>query len=215
MSSLLVQGKWKGSSSWNTILDPLNGEPFIKVAEVDKTGIQVCIIIMSSLIALFSKKIFPVIECAENVLAELRSLCFIMLSFPCPSLTNSIILTLKCLLLSAYLNQFLHPQLWIDYAAICGELVQSVPNIRYEEWTKSWWLEFGDTPPKFCDGGCCRKGHSDKAQQSKTTEAKKKKIQRKSCYGHSEIALNQWIYFLFNLWLLERIITKIHRAPRF
>ncbi|XP_059441464.1 delta-1-pyrroline-5-carboxylate dehydrogenase 12A1, mitochondrial-like isoform X4 [Corylus avellana] len=36
----LVQGKWKGSSSWNTLLDPLNGEPFIKVAEVDETGVQ-------------------------------------------------------------------------------------------------------------------------------------------------------------------------------
>eukprot|EP00257_Ricinus_communis_P021735 XP_015581278.1 probable aldehyde dehydrogenase [Ricinus communis] len=36
----LVQGKWTGSSSWNTILDPLNGEPFIKIAEVDETGIQ-------------------------------------------------------------------------------------------------------------------------------------------------------------------------------
>ncbi|XP_065854638.1 probable aldehyde dehydrogenase [Euphorbia lathyris] len=36
----LVQGKWTGSSSWNTILDPLNGEPFIKVAEVDESGIQ-------------------------------------------------------------------------------------------------------------------------------------------------------------------------------
>ncbi|WCJ37519.1 aldehyde dehydrogenase 12A1 [Euphorbia peplus] len=36
----LVQGKWIGSSSWTTILDPLSGEPFIKVAEVDETGIQ-------------------------------------------------------------------------------------------------------------------------------------------------------------------------------
>lgn len=36
----LVQGKWKTSSNWNTLLDPLNGEPFIKVAEVDETGIQ-------------------------------------------------------------------------------------------------------------------------------------------------------------------------------
>ncbi|XP_062170068.1 probable aldehyde dehydrogenase isoform X1 [Alnus glutinosa] len=36
----LVQGKWKGSSSWNTLLDPLNGEPFIKVAEVDEIGIR-------------------------------------------------------------------------------------------------------------------------------------------------------------------------------
>lgn len=36
----LVQGKWKGSSSWNTLLDPLNGEPFINIAEVDETGIR-------------------------------------------------------------------------------------------------------------------------------------------------------------------------------
>lgn len=36
-----VQGKWKGASTWNTLVDPLNGEPFIKVAEVDETGIQV------------------------------------------------------------------------------------------------------------------------------------------------------------------------------
>lgn len=42
MSLFLVQGRWTGSSSWNTIVDPLNGEPFIKIAEVDETGIQVC-----------------------------------------------------------------------------------------------------------------------------------------------------------------------------
>ncbi|CAI0399344.1 unnamed protein product [Linum tenue] len=36
----LVQGKWGGSSSWNTIVDPLNGEPFIRVAEVDEKGIK-------------------------------------------------------------------------------------------------------------------------------------------------------------------------------
>ncbi|KAK7836971.1 delta-1-pyrroline-5-carboxylate dehydrogenase 12a1 [Quercus suber] len=35
-----IDGKWKTSSNWNTLLDPLNGEPFIKVAEVDETGIQ-------------------------------------------------------------------------------------------------------------------------------------------------------------------------------
>ena len=38
----LVQGKWTGSATWNTLVDPLNGETFIKVAEVDETGIQVC-----------------------------------------------------------------------------------------------------------------------------------------------------------------------------
>lgn len=36
----LVQGKWTGSSSWNAILDPLNGQPFIKVAEVDESELQ-------------------------------------------------------------------------------------------------------------------------------------------------------------------------------
>ncbi|XP_062170069.1 probable aldehyde dehydrogenase isoform X2 [Alnus glutinosa] len=36
----ITWGKWKGSSSWNTLLDPLNGEPFIKVAEVDEIGIR-------------------------------------------------------------------------------------------------------------------------------------------------------------------------------
>lgn len=36
----LVQGKWIQSSSWSTIVDPLNGEPFIKVAEVDKSEIK-------------------------------------------------------------------------------------------------------------------------------------------------------------------------------
>lgn len=36
----IVKGKWTKSSTWNTIVDPLNGEPFIKVAEIDETGIQ-------------------------------------------------------------------------------------------------------------------------------------------------------------------------------
>ncbi|KAL9434373.1 hypothetical protein AB3S75_029083 [Citrus x aurantiifolia] len=36
----LVQGKWTGSSIWNTLLDPLNGEPFIKIAEVGEKEIQ-------------------------------------------------------------------------------------------------------------------------------------------------------------------------------
>ncbi|XP_008437559.2 probable aldehyde dehydrogenase isoform X2 [Cucumis melo] len=36
----LVQGKWIGSSGWNTIVDPLNGEPFIRVAEINETEIQ-------------------------------------------------------------------------------------------------------------------------------------------------------------------------------
>ncbi|KAI3766813.1 hypothetical protein L2E82_16887 [Cichorium intybus] len=36
----LVQGKWMTGSNWNTILDPLNGESFIKVSEVDENGIK-------------------------------------------------------------------------------------------------------------------------------------------------------------------------------
>ena len=44
--SFLVKGKWTKSSTWNTIVDPLNGEPFIKVAEIDETGIQVCLLII-------------------------------------------------------------------------------------------------------------------------------------------------------------------------
>lgn len=36
----LVQGKWIQSSSWSRVVDPLNGEPFIKVAEVDKSEIK-------------------------------------------------------------------------------------------------------------------------------------------------------------------------------
>lgn len=42
LSSLSVKGKWVGSSNWNTVVDPLNGDSFIKVAEVDETGVQVC-----------------------------------------------------------------------------------------------------------------------------------------------------------------------------
>ncbi|XP_024017266.1 delta-1-pyrroline-5-carboxylate dehydrogenase 12A1, mitochondrial [Morus notabilis] len=36
----LVQGKWTTSPCWNTLVDPLNGEPFIKVAEIDEKGTQ-------------------------------------------------------------------------------------------------------------------------------------------------------------------------------
>ncbi|XP_057951196.1 delta-1-pyrroline-5-carboxylate dehydrogenase 12A1, mitochondrial [Malania oleifera] len=36
----LAQGKWIGSSCSNSVVDPLNGESFIKVAEVAETGIQ-------------------------------------------------------------------------------------------------------------------------------------------------------------------------------
>ncbi|KAE8681356.1 hypothetical protein F3Y22_tig00111330pilonHSYRG00320 [Hibiscus syriacus] len=37
-----LHGKWKESAAWNTLVDPLNGEPFIKVAEIDESGVQVC-----------------------------------------------------------------------------------------------------------------------------------------------------------------------------
>lgn len=36
----LVQGSWKTSTEWNTIVDPLNGEPFIKVAEVPEAQLK-------------------------------------------------------------------------------------------------------------------------------------------------------------------------------
>lgn len=36
----LVQGNWTSSSTWNTIPDPLNGESFIKVAEVNAKEIR-------------------------------------------------------------------------------------------------------------------------------------------------------------------------------
>lgn len=41
MSLILVQGKWTGSSNWSTLLDPLNGEQFIRIAEVGEKEIQV------------------------------------------------------------------------------------------------------------------------------------------------------------------------------
>ncbi|RWR78808.1 putative aldehyde dehydrogenase [Cinnamomum micranthum f. kanehirae] len=36
----LVQGNWEGSSTWSSILDPLNGEPFIKVPDVQEEGLK-------------------------------------------------------------------------------------------------------------------------------------------------------------------------------
>ncbi|KAJ8647527.1 hypothetical protein MRB53_000550 [Persea americana] len=36
----LVQGNWEGSSTWSWILDPLNGEPFIKVPDVQEEGLE-------------------------------------------------------------------------------------------------------------------------------------------------------------------------------
>ncbi|PKA57312.1 putative aldehyde dehydrogenase [Apostasia shenzhenica] len=39
-SDFPVQGSWKSSSDWNIVVDPLNGEPFIKVAEVPQTELK-------------------------------------------------------------------------------------------------------------------------------------------------------------------------------
>ncbi|PWA55898.1 aldehyde/histidinol dehydrogenase [Artemisia annua] len=36
----LIQGNWIKSGNWNTILDPLNGESFIRVSEIDESGIK-------------------------------------------------------------------------------------------------------------------------------------------------------------------------------
>ena len=36
-----MQGKWTASANWNWIVDPLNGEKFIKIAEVQGTEIKV------------------------------------------------------------------------------------------------------------------------------------------------------------------------------
>jgi hypothetical protein len=36
-----VQGKWTTPANWNWIVDPLNGEKFIKIAEVQGTEIKV------------------------------------------------------------------------------------------------------------------------------------------------------------------------------
>lgn len=48
MFTLLVQGKWTKSSNWNTIVDPLNGEPFVKVADVNEMEIQVLVSVVPS-----------------------------------------------------------------------------------------------------------------------------------------------------------------------
>lgn len=47
----LVQGKWTTSPKWNTIVDPLNGESFIKVSEVDETGIKVHDLVIANLLS--------------------------------------------------------------------------------------------------------------------------------------------------------------------
>ena len=51
--------------------------------------------------------------------------------------------------------------------------------------------EFCDIPLRFSDSGSCGKGCSGEAQQSKSSEAREKKeIERKSCHGDNDIALN-------------------------
>ena len=39
-----MQGKWEKSTNWNTLVDLLNGEHFIKVAEINETRIHVYIL---------------------------------------------------------------------------------------------------------------------------------------------------------------------------
>ena len=123
MLSLSVQGKWKTSSNWNTLLDPLNGEPFIKVAEVDETGIQVCI--MSSLQVLYFWKDLP--HYWVYIEAELKSLCFIMPSFHFPSLISSIILSLKWL--AFFLFFFFGLHLWHAYLCLHIYHLNSFPIV--------------------------------------------------------------------------------------
>ena len=43
-----VQGKWMKTPNLNTIKDPLNGEKFITISEVDESGIKVCILIVKA-----------------------------------------------------------------------------------------------------------------------------------------------------------------------
>ena len=43
-----VQGKWMKTTHLNTIKDPLNGEKFITISEVDESEIKVCILIVKA-----------------------------------------------------------------------------------------------------------------------------------------------------------------------
>ena len=45
-----VQGKWIKSANWNWIVDPLNGEKFIKVGEVQGSEIKVLMLWGASLL---------------------------------------------------------------------------------------------------------------------------------------------------------------------
>jgi 1-pyrroline-5-carboxylate dehydrogenase len=44
----LVQGKWQGTSKWAELLDPLNGEKFIRVPDTSNSESQVCSLHSSS-----------------------------------------------------------------------------------------------------------------------------------------------------------------------
>lgn len=48
-----VQGSWTASANWNWIVDPLNGEKFIKIAEINGNEIKV---LFSSISMLHSRK---------------------------------------------------------------------------------------------------------------------------------------------------------------
>ena len=57
-----VQGSWIASANWNWIVDPLNGDKFIKVAEVQGTETKVCF----GIILLYGP--FCVHEKVENII---------------------------------------------------------------------------------------------------------------------------------------------------
>jgi 1-pyrroline-5-carboxylate dehydrogenase len=48
-----VQGSWTASANWNWVVDPLNGEKFIKIAEINGNEIKV---LFSSISMLHSRK---------------------------------------------------------------------------------------------------------------------------------------------------------------
>lgn len=53
-----MQGNWEGSSTWSWILDPLNGEPFIKILHVQEEGLKVGISHMHDVHIFFSNIFF-------------------------------------------------------------------------------------------------------------------------------------------------------------
>jgi hypothetical protein len=42
LGDVTVQGKWQGTSKWAELLDPLNGEKFIRVPDTSNSESQVC-----------------------------------------------------------------------------------------------------------------------------------------------------------------------------